>query len=116
MEAYFLDIADEYPVYNWELRTLNLRLDSFDENTQAKIQERKGGSQNPMKVHRDAERHATQAQQIQKTGVASPEPIIVIQRPDVRGLELVEGWHRTIQNIVAFPNGYRGRAWIGYTE
>jgi hypothetical protein len=116
MEAYFLDIADEYPVYRWELRTLNLRLDSFDENTQAKILERQGGSQNPMKVHRDAERHATQAQQIQKTGVASPEPIIVIQRPDVRGLELVEGWHRTIQNIVAFPNGYRGRAWIGYTE
>ena len=116
MEAYFLDIADEYPVYRWELRTLNLRLDSFDENTQAKILERQGGSSNPMNVRRDAERHATQARQIQQTGAPSQEPIIVVQRPGVRGLELVEGWHRTIQNIKAFPNGYRGRAWIGYTE
>lgn len=116
LESYFIDLADAYPVYRWELKILNLTLDSFDANTQAKILARKGGSQNPMNVPRDADRHATQAQKIQQTGAPSQEPIIVMQRPGVKGLELVEGWHRTIQNIKAFPNGYRGRAWIGYTE
>jgi len=115
LEAHFSDIATEYPVHRWELKTLNLSLAAFDKNTQRKILERRGGSENPMNVPRDAARHDTQAQRIQKTGAPSLEPIIVIQRPGVKGLELVEGWHRTIQNIKAFPNGYRGRAWIGYT-
>ena len=110
------DIAEAYPVYHWELKTLDLSLKSFTKDTQSKILAREGGLKNPMSVPRDAERHATQAQQIQQTGAASQEPIIVIQRPEVRGLELVEGWHRTIQNIKAFPNGYRGRAWVGHTE
>jgi hypothetical protein len=89
---------------------------AFDSMTQRKILAREGGLLNPMKVPRDAERHATQAQRIQQTGTPSQEPIIAIQRAGVDGLELVEGWHRTIQNIRAFPNGYRGRVWIGYTE
>jgi hypothetical protein len=109
------DIADNYPVHRWELKTLDLGLDAFDETTQKKILAREGGQSNPMQVPRDAQRHATQAQRIQKTGAPSQQPIIVVQRPDVKGLELLEGWHRTIQNIRAFPDGYRGRAWIGYT-
>jgi hypothetical protein len=115
MEAYFDDVAENYPVYRWELKTLDLGMHAFDSTTQRKILAREGGLINPMKVPRDAERHATQAQKIQQTGAPSQEPIITIQRPGVDGLELVEGWHRTIQNIKAFPNGYRGRAWIGYT-
>ena len=115
IESFASDVAEEYPVHRWELRTLNLTLSSFTEQTQRKILAREGGSKNPMSVPRDAERHAVQAQKIQQTGTVSPEPIIVIQRPGVKGLELVEGWHRTIQHLKAFPNGYRGRAWIGYT-
>jgi hypothetical protein len=116
LEAHFTDIATEYPVYRWELKVMDLGFHSFDSNTQQKILAREGGTRNPMAVPRDAQRHATQAEIINKTGMANQEPIIVIQRPGVDGLELVEGWHRTIQNIRAFPNGYRGRAWIGYTE
>ena len=115
IEGFATDIAEEYPVHSWELRTLNLRLESFTQGTQQRILSRQGGASNPMKVPRDSERHAVQAQQIAKTGSVSQEPIIVIQRPDVEGLELVEGWHRTIQNLKAFPDGYRGRAWVGQT-
>jgi hypothetical protein len=94
---------------------MDLTLESFTEATQQKILARQGGSRNPMNVPRDAERHAVQAQKIQQTGAVSQEPIITVQRPEVQGLELVEGWHRTIQNLKAFPNGYKGRVWIGYT-
>lgn len=115
IEAFASDIAEEYPVHSWELQTLDLRLDSFTEATQQRILARAGGSRNPMNVPRDAERHAVQAQQIAKTGSVSQEPIITVQRPEVQGLELVEGWHRTIQNLKAFPDGYRGRVWVGHT-
>ena len=115
IEDFAQDIAEEYPVYEWQLETMDLTLESFTEATQQKILARQGGSRNPMNVPRDAERHAVQAQKIQQTGAVSQEPIITVQRPEVQGLELVEGWHRTIQNLKAFPNGYKGRVWIGYT-
>jgi hypothetical protein len=115
IEDYAMDVAENYPVNTWRLQTLNLGFHSFDSETQRKILAREGGTRNPMAVPRDAERHNVQAQQIQQTGAPSQEPIIVIQRPGVDGLELVEGWHRTIQNLRAFPNGYRARAWVGYT-
>jgi hypothetical protein len=116
IEGFATDIAEEYPVHSWKLQTLDLRLESFTQETQQRILSREGGASNPMKVPRDSERHAVQAQKIKHTGAVSSEPIIVIQRAGVKGLELVEGWHRTIQNLKAFPDGYHGRAWIGYTE
>ena len=48
---------------------------------------------------------------IQKQGVSS-EPIILFKRR--YGYELVEGWHRTMQNLKAYPQGYKGLAWVGY--
>jgi hypothetical protein len=27
---------------------------------------------------------------------------------------LIEGWHRTIQHLKEFPQGYTGPAWVGY--
>ena len=115
LEAYIDDVAENYPVHTWKLETRKLNLKSFDANTQQKILARKGGTQNPMQVPRDAERHAQQAKVIQQTGAPSQQPIIVVQREGVKGLELLEGWHRTIQNIQAFPQGYTARAWVGYT-
>jgi hypothetical protein len=115
MEALFDGIAKDYPVRRWELKTLDLDLNSFDLSTRNMILAREGGARDPMGVPRDAERHATQAQKIQQAGAPSQEPIIVIRRSGVDELELVEGWHRTIQNLRAFPKGYRARAWIGYT-
>jgi hypothetical protein len=104
-------VLEDYPVKQWRLEQLPITLDIFTSATQQQITKREGGSKNPFQVPRDAERHATQAAIIQKQGV-SGEPVIMLKKPD--GYDLVEGWHRTIQNLQAHPQGYIGPAWVGY--
>ena len=110
IEEWLLGIKKDYGQLRWQLQQLPIKLDIFDADTQSKIKQRAGGAQNPHGVPNDAERHATQATMIKQQGV-SKEPIIVIKTP--QGYELLEGWHRTIQHLQAFPNGYRGPAWVG---
>ena len=104
-------IKKDYPVKQWRLETLDITLDIFTPDTQKRIGVRKGGSANPYGVPKDAERHATQQAMIQTQGV-SKEPIIVFKT--AQGYDLAEGWHRTIQHLQAFPQGYKGPAWVGY--
>jgi hypothetical protein len=104
-------LLETYPIRQWRLEQLPITLDIFDQPTQQQIRKREGGSKNPFQVPRDAERHAAQAALIKQQGV-SGEPIIVIK--SANGYELVEGWHRTIQNLQAYPQGYTGPAWVGY--
>ena len=110
-ESWAQGIHEEYPIEAWRLEQLPIRTDVFTPETQQRLGARAGGSQNPMSVPRDAERHATQAAMLQKQGI-SGEPIIVIKTN--QGYDLVEGWHRTIQNLQAYPQGYTGPAWVGY--
>jgi hypothetical protein len=110
-ESWAQGIHEEYPVEDWRLETFDITLDIFTPKTQELIRKREGGSKNPLGVPRDTERHAAQAAMIQQKGV-SKEPIIVFKTP--QGYDLVEGWHRTIQNLQAYPTGYRGPAWVGY--
>ena len=104
-------LLQEYPVKQWRLEQLPITMDIFTPGTQEQIRKREGGSKNPFQVPRDTERHATQAAIIKKQGV-SGEPVIMLKKPD--GYDLVEGWHRTIQNLQAHPEGYTGPAWVGY--
>jgi hypothetical protein len=110
-ESWAQGVHEDYPVEAWRLERLPITTDIFTPETQKRLGARAGGSQNPMGVPRDAERHATQAAMLQKQGV-SGEPIIVIKTD--QGYDLVEGWHRTIQNLSAHPAGYTGPAWVGY--
>jgi hypothetical protein len=110
-ESWAQGIHEEYPIEAWRLERLPITSDIFTPETQQRLGARAGGSKNPMGVPRDAERHATQAAMLQKQGI-SGEPIIVIKQDN--GYELVEGWHRTIQNLQAHPAGYTGPAWVGY--
>ena len=95
----------------WRLEKLPITLDIFTPKTQRMIKQRAGGSSNPMQVPKDAERHAQQLKMIQQKGV-SAEPIIVAKLSN--GYDLIEGWHRTIQHLQAYPEGYTGPAWVGY--
>jgi len=95
----------------WRLEKLPITLDIFTPKTQGMIKQREGGRSNPNQVPRDAERHALQQRMIQQKGV-SPEPIIVAKLSN--GYDLIEGWHRTIQHLQAYPEGYTGPAWVGY--
>ena len=93
----------------WTLTKLPITFDIFTPKTQRMLASREGGSSNPFQVPRDAERHALQSQMIQQKGV-SAEPIIVAKLSN--GYDLIEGWHRTIQHLKAFPQGYTGPAWV----
>jgi hypothetical protein len=95
----------------WKLvPNFEFKIEKLHPDTQRRIKIRAGGSSNPMKVPKDAERHATQAALAQQQGGVRKEPVIGKMTP--QGFELIEGWHRTIQHFKQFPNGYRGPAWI----
>jgi len=110
-KAHVQYLLQEFPVRQWRLERLLITIDIFTPATQQQIRKREGGSKNPNQVPRDAERHAAQAVKIQQQGV-SGEPVIMLKKPN--GYDLVEGWHRTIQNLQAYPEGYTGPAWVGY--
>jgi predicted nucleotidyltransferase len=95
----------------WRLEKLPITLDIFTPKTQQMITQRAGGSSNPMQVPKDAERHAQQLKMIQQQGVRT-EPIIVAKLNN--GYDLIEGWHRTIQHLQQYPEGYTGPAWVAY--
>ena len=99
----------EFGNCKWTLVKLPITFDIFTPKTQDQLRKREGGSKNPNQVPRDAERHTQQSQMIQQKGVSS-EPIIVAKLAN--GYDLIEGWHRTIQNLKAFPQGYTGPAWV----
>ena len=95
----------------WRLEKLPITLDIFTPKTQRMIKQREGGSSNPYQVPKDAERHAQQLKMIQQQGVRT-EPIIVAKLNN--GYDLIEGWHRTIQHLQQYPEGYTGPAWVAY--
>jgi len=78
----------------WKLQKIKINNSVFTPSTNQQIDNREGGTKNPYKVENDFERFMTQQQLLSSKGKVSDEPIIVVKRPD--GLELLEGWHRTI--------------------
>jgi hypothetical protein len=95
----------------WKLvPNFEFKMEKLHPDTQRRIKIRAGGSSNPMKVPKDAERHATQAALAQQQGGVRKEPVIGKMTP--QGFELIEGWHRTIQHFKMLPDGYRGPAWV----
>jgi hypothetical protein len=89
-------------------------MDMFTPKTQKSIQKREGGSVNPYGVPRDAERHAAQAALAQQQGGVRKEPVLLIKT--AKGYELLEGWHRTIQHFVKYPEGYTGPAYVAVAQ
>ena len=111
MDDWLQMTKNDFDEVKWKLEKLPITLDIFTPKTQRMIQSREGGSSNPFKVRKDAERHAQQLKMIQQQGVRT-EPIIVAKLDN--GYDLIEGWHRTIQHLKAYPEGYTGPAWVGY--
>ena len=109
LDDFYKEMKQDFGQVKWRLEKLPITMDIFTPKTQREILSREGGSSNPMQVPRDAERHALQSQMIQQKGV-SAEPIIVAKLSN--GYDLIEGWHRTIQHLKAFPQGYTAPAWV----
>ena len=95
----------------WKLvPNINFTIDMFDSLTKQRLIGRAGGSSDlGLGIPKDKERHATQAQLIQKQGV-SKEPVILLKT--TQSYELLEGWHRTIQHFAKYPDGYVGPAYV----
>ena len=104
---FLIDLANSL---DWKQETVTITMDFWNSDTQAKIKKREGGSKNPFGVPQDAGRHAKQKELLLKTG-PSTEPIIIEKTS--KGYELHEGWHRTIQSMATWPEGYKQIAWIG---
>ena len=85
-------------------------MSGLDPSTRQKILARRGGTENPYGVQRDAERHATQAALAKQQGGIRQEPVIGKMTTD--GFELIEGWHRTVQHFKMYPQGYYAPAWV----
>jgi pyrimidine deaminase RibD-like protein len=100
----------------WQLvPDMKFTMDMWEPLTLKRLKERAGGSSKSTDpdVHipaRDAERHATQAALAQQQGGIRKEPVLLIKT--AKGYELLEGWHRTIQHFVKYPEGYTGPAYV----
>jgi len=97
-----------------EPQILDFRLEMFHDDTKKKLELRQGGEANPHNIPNDAERHQRQADLIKGKNpkdIIIREPVIVFKRG--KQYELIEGWHRTIQALKHYPDGYKGYAFIG---
>ena len=123
-ETEFNQLLDELPqrygpldkiAWTKEPQVLNFTYDSFDDDTKKKIELRQGGEVNLYNIPGDVERYKTQAGLVKgknpQKDVIIREPVIVFRRG--KKYELIEGWHRTIQALKHYPDGYKGYAFIG---
>jgi hypothetical protein len=62
-------------------------------------------------IPRDRERLEQAIELVKTKGMENLPPVIMLRQPD--GLELVEGWHRTMAAFRLYPKGFSVNAWIG---
>lgn len=91
----------------WKLETIPIKLDLFEPNSQRTLMKRMGGATHD--APKNIQRHQTQAELQKKRGAPSQEPIIIAKKRE--GYDLLEGWHRTIEALKEWPEGYEQRAW-----
>jgi GNAT superfamily N-acetyltransferase len=104
------------PNSKWQLvPNMKFTMDMFDPITKQRLMGRAGGTSDlGMGIPKDKERHATQAALAQQQGGVRKEPVLLIKT--AKGYELLEGWHRTIQHFVKYPNGYTGPAYVAVAQ
>jgi len=104
----------------WKLEDITIIKDIFDDDTQRRMMERGMGQLNPYMVPNDTQRHQGAATRLQQNpnirvrgyvGTVVNEPIIIIKWKNGK-YALLEGWHRTMQMILAHPEGYQQKAYV----
>ena len=110
------EVINKYKDVEWELKeNFHMSLNILSDETINRLKEREGGIEKK-DLEGDLERHQTQSKLIKINGnkVITPiEPIILLELLDGK-YELVEGWHRTIQIFILYPEGFEyPNVWIG---
>ena len=110
MKSWINDMKD----VTWKKhQNFKITKDIFDDRTIEQLNKRLTG-ENPNQVPRDDERHETQKNLILKQGMPK-EPIILFYNNGK--YELWEGWHRTIQLLQLYPQGYiYPNVYVGYKQ
>ena len=88
----FEQILESYDKMKWKLQKIDLHWDKLNNTTKNNFKRRKFGIENPDQVPKDAERLTRQIESL--AGDGENEPMIFIETE--RGLELIEGFHRTM--------------------
>lgn len=74
------------------------------------MKERQFGNVNPYEVGQDEERNKKQKELLMQRGPSNELIIMILSDGKY---ELLEGWHRTMQALQLYPQGYTQQAWIG---
>jgi hypothetical protein len=101
----FNNWLDEWIVdIDWEYqKDFPITMNIFSDKSKKELQERISGMLRS-DVDRDEERHNNQRELLKSRGI-SKEPIILFKTKDGR-YDLGEGWHRTVQTFMVFPDGF----------
>ena len=105
-------IDSELKDLNWEYqKDFPMSMDIFTDKTKKELESRMQG-EIMQYVDKDSERHETQKKLLQSVGI-SQEPIILFRTKDGK-YELGEGWHRTTQTFIQYPDGFiQPKVYIG---
>ena len=88
----------------WEFQKyFPISMDIFTDKTKKELESRIQGEVR-QDVDKDTERHETQKELLKIKGI-SEEPIILFKTKDGK-YELGEGWHRTTQTFIQYPDGF----------
>jgi hypothetical protein len=100
-------------IQSWKLaQQMPLTFDMLDPTTRYRMKiKRNFGEKNPFLVPNDRERFEHALQLVQEKGMENLPPVIFKQTAN--GLDLWEGWHRTMAAFKLHPEGFQVNAWIG---
>jgi hypothetical protein len=100
-------------IQSWKLaQRMPLTFDMLDPTTRYRMKiKRNFGEKNPFLVPNDRERFEHALQLVQEKGMENLPPVIFKQTAN--GLDLWEGWHRTMAAFKLHPEGFQVNAWIG---
>jgi hypothetical protein len=105
-------LASEIKPGSWRLhQKMPITFDMLSPKTRYQMKtKRQFGARNPFLVPRDTERSEDAEAVIRAKGIENLPPVIMIKTP--QGLELWEGWHRTMAAFRLHPKGFKINAWI----
>lgn len=112
--AHVRSLAKE--VKSWKLhRGMFLTFDMLDSETQHRMKvKREFGRKVPTDwpLSQEKERNVNAERIVKAKDMGNLPPIIMVKNSG--GLDLWEGWHRTMAAFRLFPRGFKVNAWIGY--
>jgi len=108
------ELAQE--ISSWRLvQRMPLTFDMLDPQTRYKMKTKRAfGDKNPFLVPRDRERLEQAIELVKAKGMENLPPVIMKQTAG--GLDLWEGWHRTMAAFRLHPEGFQINAWIGQAK